>query len=59
MVSGQLKALLGVLAVAGFQNRDKIADLLRGVSKPQPTMRITLREPARARRVASRTSLAS
>jgi uncharacterized protein YidB (DUF937 family) len=37
MVSGQLKALLGVLAVAGFQNRDKIADLLRGVSKPQPT----------------------
>lgn len=35
MVSGQLKALLGVLAVAGYQNRDKIADLLRGVQKPQ------------------------
>lgn len=36
MVSGQLKALLGVLAVAGFQNRDKIAELLRGLNKPQP-----------------------
>lgn len=35
MVSGQLKALLGVLAVAGYQNRDKIADLLRGLNKPQ------------------------
>lgn len=31
MVSGQLKALLGVLAVAGYQNRDKIAELLRGL----------------------------
>lgn len=36
MASGQLKALLGVLAVAGFQNREKIAELLRGVTKPQP-----------------------
>lgn len=36
MASGQLKALLGVLAVAGFQNRDKIAELLRGVNKTQP-----------------------
>jgi uncharacterized protein YidB (DUF937 family) len=35
MASGQLKALLGVLAVAGYQNRDKIAELLRGVQKPQ------------------------
>lgn len=35
MVSGQLKALLGVLPVAGYQNRDKIADLLRGIQKPQ------------------------
>jgi uncharacterized protein YidB (DUF937 family) len=31
MMSGPLKALLGVLAVAGYQNRDKIADLLRGI----------------------------
>lgn len=36
MVSGQLKALLGVLAVAGYQNRDKIADMLRGIQNPQP-----------------------
>jgi len=36
MASGQLKALLGVLAVAGFQNRDKIAELLRGVNTTQP-----------------------
>ncbi|AYD00690.1 YidB family protein [Neorhizobium sp. NCHU2750] len=36
MVSGQLKALLGVLAVAGYQNRDKIADFLRGIQSPQP-----------------------
>ena len=36
MVSGQLKALLGVLAVAGYQNRDKIAEVLRGIQRPQP-----------------------
>lgn len=36
MVSGQLKALLGVLAVAGYQNRDKIAELLRGLQKSEP-----------------------
>jgi len=36
MASGQLKALLGVLAVAGFQNRDKIAEILRGINKSQP-----------------------
>ena len=36
MVSGQLKALLGVLAVAGYQNRDKIAEILRGIQNPQP-----------------------
>lgn len=35
MVSGQLKALLGVLAVAGYQNRDKIAEILRGIQNPQ------------------------
>ena len=35
MVSGQLKALLGVLAVAGYQNKDKIAELLRGLNRPQ------------------------
>ena len=33
MVSGQLKALLGVLAVAGYQNREKIAEFLRGVER--------------------------
>ncbi len=37
MVSGQLKALLGVLAVAGYQNRDKIAEILRGIQNPQPS----------------------
>lgn len=35
MASSALKALLGVLAVAGFQNRDKIADLLRGLQQPR------------------------
>lgn len=35
MVSGQLKALLGVLAVAGYQNRDKIAEILRGMQGQQ------------------------
>jgi uncharacterized protein YidB (DUF937 family) len=30
-----MKALLGVLAVAGYQNRDKIAELLRGIQNPQ------------------------
>lgn len=35
MVSGQLKALLGVLAVAGYQNREKIADFLRGLNTQQ------------------------
>jgi uncharacterized protein YidB (DUF937 family) len=35
MVSGQLKALLGVLAVAGYQNREKIAELLRGLNTQQ------------------------
>lgn len=34
MASNALKALLGVLAVAGYQNRDKIADMLRGLSNP-------------------------
>ncbi|MVA23908.1 YidB family protein [Agrobacterium vitis] len=31
MISGPLKALLGVLAVAGYQNRDKIGELLHGI----------------------------
>ncbi len=31
MMSGPLKALLGVIAVAGYQNRDKIAEFLRGI----------------------------
>jgi uncharacterized protein YidB (DUF937 family) len=28
-----LTALLGLLAIAGYQNRDKIAELLRGTDK--------------------------
>ena len=35
MVSGQLKALLGVLAVAGYQNREKIAEFMRGLNAQQ------------------------
>lgn len=35
MASSALKALLAVLAVAGFQNRDKIGELLRGLQQPQ------------------------
>jgi uncharacterized protein YidB (DUF937 family) len=35
MASSALKALLAVLAVAGFQNRDKIGELLRGLQNPQ------------------------
>jgi uncharacterized protein YidB (DUF937 family) len=34
MASNALKALLGVLAVAGYQNRDKIGELLRGIRSP-------------------------
>jgi uncharacterized protein YidB (DUF937 family) len=34
MASGALKALLGVLAVAGYQNRDKIAEILKGLRNP-------------------------
>lgn len=35
MVSGPMKALLGVLAIAGYQNRDKIGELLRNLQNPQ------------------------
>lgn len=36
MQRGPLKALLAVLAVAGYQNRDKIAEILRGATeRPQ------------------------
>lgn len=31
MLSGPLKALLGVLAVAGYQNRDKIGEILKNL----------------------------
>jgi uncharacterized protein YidB (DUF937 family) len=31
-----MTALLGMLAIAGFQNRDKIAELLRGVGQRTP-----------------------
>lgn len=34
MVSNALKALLGVLAVAGYQNREKIGELLKGLRNP-------------------------
>jgi uncharacterized protein YidB (DUF937 family) len=34
MQRGPLKALLAVLAVAGYQNRDKIAEILKGVTQP-------------------------
>ncbi len=29
-----LAALLGLLAIAGYQNRDKIGELLKGVTSP-------------------------
>jgi uncharacterized protein YidB (DUF937 family) len=31
-----MTALLGLLAIAGYQNRDKIAEMLRGVGQGQP-----------------------
>ena len=31
-----MTALLGLLAVAGYQNRDKIAEMLRGGAQPSP-----------------------
>lgn len=31
-----MTALLGLLAVAGYQNRDKIAEMLRGATAPNP-----------------------
>lgn len=37
MPSGSLKALLAVLAVAGYQNRDRIAEILKGVAERQRT----------------------
>jgi len=38
MPSGSLKALLAVLAIAGYQNRDKIPEILKGVTeRPQPS----------------------
>lgn len=36
MLSGPMKALLGMLAVAGYQNRDKIGELLKGLQGRQP-----------------------
>ena len=35
MSRSPLTALLAVLAVAGYQNRDKIAEMLRGLQNPQ------------------------
>ncbi|WP_308737979.1 hypothetical protein [Rhizobium sp. TH2] len=37
MSRGPLTALLAVLAVAGYQNRDKIAEMLRGLQNGQST----------------------
>jgi uncharacterized protein YidB (DUF937 family) len=37
MASNALKALLGVLAVAGYQNREKIGELLKGIRSPSQT----------------------
>lgn len=37
MSRGPLTALLAVLAVAGYQNRDKIAEMLRGLQNSQST----------------------
>ena len=37
MSRGPLTALLAVLAVAGYQNRDKIAEMLRGLQAGQTT----------------------
>lgn len=34
MMSGPMKALLGALVVAGYQNRDKIGEFLRGLQNP-------------------------
>ena len=31
-----MTALLGLLAIAGYQNRDKIAEMLRGTGLPTP-----------------------
>jgi uncharacterized protein YidB (DUF937 family) len=31
-----MTALLGLLAIAGYQNRDKIAEMLRGTGQPTP-----------------------
>ena len=37
MASNAMKALLGVLAVAGYQNRDKIGEILQGLrNQPRP-----------------------
>lgn len=41
MMSGPMKALLAVLAVAGYQNRDKIGELLRGIQNPSRPARET------------------
>jgi uncharacterized protein YidB (DUF937 family) len=31
-----MTALLGLLAIAGYQNRDKLAEMLKGATSPQP-----------------------
>jgi uncharacterized protein YidB (DUF937 family) len=33
-----MTALLGLLAIAGYQNRDKLAEMVRGATSPNPQM---------------------
>ena len=40
-----MTALLGLLALAGYQNRDKLADLLKGASNSNAQLRATSKTP--------------
>ncbi len=49
MQRGPLKALLATLAVAGYQNRDKIAEILKGMSeRPRQTPGASSQPPGEA-----------
>ena len=45
-----MTALLGLLAIAGYQNRDKIAEMLRGGAQPNPAAPGQVPQAARERR---------
>ena len=45
-----MTALLGLLAIAGYQNRDKIAEMLRGGAQRDPPYRGKSPRAARQRR---------